>query len=798
MSESSSLVSVTDETPRTVSKVTLDKLKQCPGFVDVDPRLLQQFAESITTKNDVGYFLKDISCQTEESSITDLNNMIKIIQNLLKEIAVVKRNLLFAKQLLHADYDAKIGGRAMDLYCSINDRLNELEKLYEDKIKIARRSFKTQLADACKKIAGDYKQYYAKLLALETGQSGSILQDLKDTISKQAKMLKIQEQNLSALRSQLAEAETRINVDAALTYEDSDDGLKADTPPPPPEPDFLSNTIDPDEHKKVIEEKDKLTKRCNALGDEVLDCNGKIKRLEARLKLVRDEGEQDKIGLEDQVKKLKEEVDTLKDENEKLVIKSQQVKKVAFIQEKSPTPPATPAPAKAVVIPEGSNKSSAEIDALIKEEVQKVRTELMIKFKNENEELLSQNRQALIAEQEKRAHVEKILQSQQDMSNRDNGAQTLRHLQKLEEEQRTEIARLNKELDRTTLIYEKKLSVLHNTMINLKNEVFMRNLLHRQAAQLHHATLTYSTDSPVSYMGSHEHGHKRFPERHAPLRSIHPNRPPTVFTEVFMRNLLHRQAAQLHHATLTYSTDSPVSYMGSHEHGHKRFPERHAPLRSIHPNRPPTVFTENGDRGSCVVMSRDEDGGEEGRLVALIDMDCFYVQVFVRSQPELKGKPVAVLQYSNAIDGGSSAIAVSYEARALGVKRGMRKKEIKEINGDVVCVVMPNHRDKADLTMFRSASSEVMAILAEYATIFERASIDEAYIDITANVKKMIDLSLMLVTHNCATHFPQQYNTYLTTFSPPRFTNKQGQVVPDVYRWKYRGNPATRPTTPVV
>ena len=33
-----------------------------------------------------------------------------------------------------------------------------------------------------------------------------------------------------------------------------------------------------------------------------------------------------------------------------------------------------------------------QIDALIKEEVQKVRTELMIKFKNENEELLSKNR----------------------------------------------------------------------------------------------------------------------------------------------------------------------------------------------------------------------------------------------------------------------------------------------------------------------------------------------------------------------------------------------------------------------
>ena len=69
-------------------------------------------------------------------------------------------------------------------------------------------------------------------------------------------------------------------------------------------------------------------------------------------------------------------------------------------------------------------------------------------------------------------------------------------------------------------------------MINLKNEVFMRNLLHRQAAQLHHATLSYASDSPAmtAYLAPHEHTHKKFPERLAPFKS-HP-RPPTAFTEV--------------------------------------------------------------------------------------------------------------------------------------------------------------------------------------------------------------------------------------------------------------------------
>lgn len=118
-------------------------------------------------------------------------------------------------------------------------------------MRVARRSYKTQIADACKKIAGDYKRYYTKMLELETGQSGSVLQELRDTISKQGKMLKVQEQNMSALRQQLVDAENRAVTANHFSYEDSEGSLKPETPPPPPEPDFLTNAIDPDEHKKV-------------------------------------------------------------------------------------------------------------------------------------------------------------------------------------------------------------------------------------------------------------------------------------------------------------------------------------------------------------------------------------------------------------------------------------------------------------------------------------------------------------------------------------------------------------------
>ena len=75
------------------------------------------------------------------------------------------------------------------------------------------------------------------------------------------------------------------------------------------------------------------------------------------------------------------------------------------------------------------------------------------------------------------------------------------------------------------------------------------------------------------------------------------------------------------------------------------------------------------------------------RIVALIDMDCFYVQVHLEQEPEYRGKPAVVVQYQKSREpqfnqnqnaesmgkrqhGGDGIIAVSYEARALGVKRG--------------------------------------------------------------------------------------------------------------------------------
>ncbi|XWS67377.1 hypothetical protein CRYUN_Cryun04dG0002100 [Craigia yunnanensis] len=125
----------------------------------------------------------------------------------------------------------------------------------------------------------------------------------------------------------------------------------------------------------------------------------------------------------------------------------------------------------------------------------------------------------------------------------------------------------------------------------------------------------------------------------------------------------------------------------------------------------------------------------DSRVIAHVDMDCFYVQVEQRKQPQLRGLPTAVVQY-NEWKGGA-LIAVSYEARKFGVKRSMRGEEAKEVCPQIQLVQVPVARGKADLNGYRNAGSEVVSILARRGRC-ERASIDEVYLDLTDAAETML------------------------------------------------------------
>ncbi|KAM9345004.1 DNA polymerase eta [Symphorus nematophorus] len=123
------------------------------------------------------------------------------------------------------------------------------------------------------------------------------------------------------------------------------------------------------------------------------------------------------------------------------------------------------------------------------------------------------------------------------------------------------------------------------------------------------------------------------------------------------------------------------------------------------------------------------------RVVALVDMDCFFVQVEQRLNPALKNTPCVVAQYKTWK--GGCIIAVSYEARAYGVTRSMWVADAKTRCPDLQVARVPESHGKADLTNYRDASVEVIEVMSRFAVI-ERASIDEAYMDLTAAVQQRL------------------------------------------------------------
>ncbi|ACO66326.1 predicted protein, partial [Micromonas commoda] len=117
------------------------------------------------------------------------------------------------------------------------------------------------------------------------------------------------------------------------------------------------------------------------------------------------------------------------------------------------------------------------------------------------------------------------------------------------------------------------------------------------------------------------------------------------------------------------------------------------------------------------------------RVVIHLDLDCFYAQVEAKRLGIDPSVPLAVQQWSGLI-------AVNYPARHRGVKRHLNVTEAKKLVPELVCV---HQSRKVSLRRYRRASWRVMSALADRCEHVERASIDEAYVDVTREVDAAID-----------------------------------------------------------
>ena len=122
------------------------------------------------------------------------------------------------------------------------------------------------------------------------------------------------------------------------------------------------------------------------------------------------------------------------------------------------------------------------------------------------------------------------------------------------------------------------------------------------------------------------------------------------------------------------------------------------------------------------------------RTIVHMDLDSFFISVERLMDSSLIGKPVIV--------GGTSDRGVvascSYEARQFGVHSAMPSRMAKQLCPHAIFI-------RGDMDQYSKYSKEVTEIIEADAALFEKASIDEHYLDISG-MEKYVKTS-MLWTH---------------------------------------------------
>lgn len=109
------------------------------------------------------------------------------------------------------------------------------------------------------------------------------------------------------------------------------------------------------------------------------------------------------------------------------------------------------------------------------------------------------------------------------------------------------------------------------------------------------------------------------------------------------------------------------------------------------------------------------------RIILHIDMNSYFASVEQQANPFLRGKAVGVVA---TMTPNGCIIASSIEAKAKGIKTGVRVKDARAIDPQVILI--PN-----DSAKYRSCTEGILRVFSRYTEDIEVYSIDEAFLDLT-------------------------------------------------------------------
>ena len=129
-----------------------------------------------------------------------------------------------------------------------------------------------------------------------------------------------------------------------------------------------------------------------------------------------------------------------------------------------------------------------------------------------------------------------------------------------------------------------------------------------------------------------------------------------------------------------------------------------------------------------------------GKVIMCVDLDAFFPSCEELRDPMIVGKPHAVVMTEQKENITKGAVAsCSYQARNFGVRSAMSLLKAKELCPNLIL-------KPVDISYYRQVSEKVMNILEEYADVLEQSSIDEAYLDCTNKMMRIMITETTTIT----------------------------------------------------
>nr|CAB3228483.1 trichohyalin-like [Phallusia mammillata] len=403
---------------------------------------------SLADKLQVGFLTSDQFTQTNDTEILDIKQMTDTVRTLVEDMATLKRDLQFSKQVLKAAFEEKLQNKAFDLYSKVNDRLRDLQDIHEERVAVVRRSFKQQLQDALVKMASQYKKYYeaklaGKLTATDSSSTKRKIANLEAQLDQNQSVIQMLEVQIEKLKAELeAQPEqTEIKIDTS--------------------------------------ELDSMQDQNNSLQAEISQLNDKIDDLTTSLEFREDKIKQ--LGLE--IMEGKTELEKERETTQRLAHQIEELKK---------------------------KMDNAKMNALQELDRQKLALERDMASKLADNEAVSasaaRERAKIVEEmeakmerrllEERKKYELKLALEREEAQKKNRAIEDSKSMEKILEQQRHEIQVLKMRLIKSQKQWEKKFAILRASLHALKDESYIRLQLQKQAATLKYASISYGPEGP--------------------------------------------------------------------------------------------------------------------------------------------------------------------------------------------------------------------------------------------------------------------------------------------------------------